>query len=74
MFNYRLLNALLIEKKLSKIEFAKMIDVHPVSVSHYATGKYQPTLKTYTKICICLNISLDLLVVRDHSSGSLSRS
>ena len=51
----------------SKTEIAKEIGVSKPTISQYLSGKIQPSLATFARLCICLDCSADeLLNIRRH--------
>ena len=43
----------------SKTEIAKAIGVSKPTISQYLSGKIQPSLSTFARLCTCLNCSAD---------------
>ena len=43
----------------SKTQIAKEIGVSKPTVSQYLSGKIQPSLSTFARLCVCLNCSAD---------------
>lgn len=46
----------------SKTEIAKEIGVSKPTISQYLSGKIQPSLSTFARLCICLDCSADELL------------
>ena len=43
----------------SKTEIAREIGVSKPTISQYLSGKIQPSLSTFARLCTCLNCSAD---------------
>ena len=43
----------------SKTEIAKEIGVSKPTISQYLSGRIQPSLSTFARLCTCLNCSAD---------------
>lgn len=43
----------------SKSQIANEIGISRPTLSQYLSGRCQPTLATFTKLCICLDVSAD---------------
>ena len=46
----------------SKTEIAKEIGVSKPTISQYLSGKIQPSLSTFARLCVCLDCSADELL------------
>ena len=43
----------------SKTQIAEEIGVSKPTISQYLSGKIQPSLSTFARLCVCLNCSAD---------------
>lgn len=56
------LNLKLVEANYTNIEFAELTEIHPVSISNYATGKRMPNSYELGKMANKLGVSTDYLL------------
>lgn len=50
------------EKNLSQKEFAALLDINAVTLSHYENGKREPDLERFVTLCQKLSVSADYLL------------
>lgn len=43
----------------SKTQIARELGVSKATISQYLSGKIQPSLSTFARLCVCLNCSAD---------------
>jgi DNA-binding XRE family transcriptional regulator len=55
-------------RKLTQQDLAKEAGISVPFLSQIETNKRQPSLKVYQKLAHALNVSLDFLVIQEHSS------
>lgn len=62
--NSDLIRKALKEKKITQIEFAKMLGVTQSAISHYLMGKVKPTKENALKICEILSLNINDLFIK----------
>ena len=47
------------QSEKSKTQIARELGVSKATISQYISGKIQPSLSTFARLCVCLNCSAD---------------
>lgn len=50
------------QRELSQKEYASLLGISSVTLSHYENGKREPDLDRLVSICTCLNVSSDYML------------
>ena len=61
-------------RNLSQKEFAALLEINPVTLSHYENGKREPDLSRLVMLCSKLSVSADYLLGLSDSMSAASTS